>query len=65
MNRDTENIPEHLLNNLCPRIAEYYVIQYEVGNVHDLVYYNECLQVLEKYGLRNKPFIREVINETI
>ena len=62
MNRDTRNIPEHLLTHPSPRIAEYYVIQYEEGNVHDLVYYNECIQILEKYGLRNKPFIREVSN---
>jgi hypothetical protein len=60
MNRDTTNIPEHLLYHPSPRIAEYYVIQFEEGNVHDTVYYNECVEILVKYGLRKRPFIREV-----
>ena len=43
-----------------PRIAEYYCIQYESANVHDESFYLECLEVLYKYNLRQRPKDREV-----
>ena len=38
-----------------PRIAIYYCEQYEVARVNDESLYLECLEVLYKYGLRQRP----------
>ena len=38
-----------------PRIAQYFVIQYEDARFHDEAFYLECLEVLYRYGLRDRP----------
>ena len=38
-----------------PRIAQYFVIQYEDARFHDEAFYLECLEVLCRYGLRDRP----------
>ena len=45
-----------------PRIALYYATQYEDGKTKDKHLYLECLEVLYKYGLRERPSISEGSN---
>mgnify|MGYP003628961777 CR=1 FL=1 len=43
-----------------PRFALYYAIQFEDSRVHDESLYLECLEVLYKYDVRQRPKDKEV-----
>ena len=43
-----------------PRFALFYATQYEDARVHDEALYLQCLEVLYKYDMRQRPKDREV-----
>lgn len=54
-------IPQEYLTHPTVSIAEQYIYAFEHKLVNDSEYYDLCVDILNKYGLRNKPFIREVL----
>ena len=53
-------LPKEYLAHPTVSVAESYVYAFEHGLFNDSEYYDICIDILSKYGLRNKPFIREV-----
>ena len=51
-------IPQEYLTHPTVSIAEQYIYAFEHKLVNDSEYYDLCVDILNKYGLRNKPFIR-------
>ena len=56
----SQAIPKEYLAHPTVSIAESYVYAFEHGLFADSDYYSLCVDILKKYGLRNKPFVREV-----
>ena len=52
-------LPKEYLAYPTVSIAESYVYAFEHGLFNDSDYYSLCIDILNKYGLRNKPFFRE------
>ena len=60
----SQAIQKEYLAHPTVSIAESYIYAFEHGLVIDSDYYSLCVDILNKYGLRNKPFVREVNHET-